>query len=138
LLNLRRISLGVRDLVTVIEQSVVDFLAEYNILAYPKASAPGVYVEERKIASLGLRVRRGCSFHGVAINIDMDLKPFYCINPCGYAGLEMARLSDLSSQPVNVESVAQRYAEILAGLLGLELSFPAAPPAWYSNENVEN
>lgn len=90
--------LNVRQLVTALEQSVVQTLAEYHVLAYPKADAPGVYVnvngQEKKICSLGLRIRRGCSFHGLALNINMDLSPFHNINPCGYAGLEMCQLAD--------------------------------------------
>jgi len=97
LLNLKRRKLGVRELVTILEQTVVNTLAELNINAYPRADAPGVYVDGRKICSLGLRIRKGCSFHGLALNIDMDLSPFLRINPCGYAGLEMTQVSSLRS-----------------------------------------
>ncbi|MBV7403976.1 lipoyl(octanoyl) transferase LipB [Enterobacter sp. ENT03] len=93
LLNLKRRKLGVRELVTLLEQTVVNTLAESNIEAYPRADAPGVYVGGKKICSLGLRIRKGCSFHGLALNIAMDLAPFQRINPCGYAGMEMAQLS---------------------------------------------
>jgi lipoyl(octanoyl) transferase len=96
LINLRRRHLGVRDMVTLLEELVVEWLATYQIDAYAKADAPGVYItvagEDAKIASLGLRIRRGCSFHGVAINIDMDLTPFQYINPCGYQGMAMTQL----------------------------------------------
>jgi len=92
LLNLKRRKLGVRELVTLLEQTVVDTLAEYGIDAHPRADAPGVYVGEMKICSLGLRIRKGCSFHGLALNINMDLSPFLRINPCGYAGMEMAQM----------------------------------------------
>ena len=95
LLNLKRRKLGVRELVTILEQTVVNTLAELGIEAYPRADAPGVYVDGRKICSLGLRIRKGCSFHGLALNIDMDLSPFLRINPCGYAGLEMTQVSSL-------------------------------------------
>ncbi|MFP2506694.1 lipoyl(octanoyl) transferase LipB [Enterobacteriaceae bacterium RIT711] len=95
LLNLKRRKLGVRELVTILEQTVVNTLAEIQIEAYPRADAPGVYVDGRKICSLGLRIRKGCSFHGLALNIDMDLSPFLRINPCGYAGLEMTQVSSL-------------------------------------------
>ncbi|WP_151992896.1 lipoyl(octanoyl) transferase LipB [Buttiauxella massiliensis] len=95
LLNLKRRKLGVRELVTILEQTVVNTLAEIQIEAYPRADAPGVYVVGRKICSLGLRIRKGCSFHGLALNIDMDLSPFLRINPCGYAGLEMTQVSSL-------------------------------------------
>lgn len=86
--------LNVRQLVTALEQSVVNTLADYGINAYPKPDAPGVYVDGKKICSLGLRIRKGCSFHGLALNIQMDLTPFRNINPCGYAGLEMCQLAD--------------------------------------------
>lgn len=95
LLNLKSRKLGVRELVTMLEQTVVNTLAELQIEAYPRADAPGVYVDGRKICSLGLRIRKGCSFHGLALNIDMDLSPFLRINPCGYAGLEMTQVSSL-------------------------------------------
>jgi lipoyl(octanoyl) transferase len=95
LLNLKRRKLGVRELVTILEQTVVNTLTELQIEAYPRADAPGVYVDGRKICSLGLRIRKGCSFHGLALNIDMDLSPFLRINPCGYAGLEMTQVSSL-------------------------------------------
>lgn len=92
LLNLKRRKLGVRELVTLLEQTVVNTLAEYSIDAHPRADAPGVYVGEMKICSLGLRIRKGCSFHGLALNINMDLAPFHRINPCGYAGMEMTQM----------------------------------------------
>ncbi|MCE9991488.1 lipoyl(octanoyl) transferase LipB [Enterobacter asburiae] len=92
LLNLKRRKLGVRELVTLLEQTVVDTLAEYGIDAHPRADAPGVYVSEMKICSLGLRIRKGCSFHGLALNINMDLTPFLRINPCGYPGMEMTQM----------------------------------------------
>ncbi|HGA2727251.1 TPA: lipoyl(octanoyl) transferase LipB [Enterobacter hormaechei] len=92
LLNLKRRKLGVRELVTLLEQTVVNTLAEYGIDAHPRADAPGVYVGEMKICSLGLRIRKGCSFHGLALNINMDLTPFQRINPCGYAGMEMTQM----------------------------------------------
>jgi len=113
LLNIRRRKLGVRQLVSVIEQTIIDTLALYQISAFAKPDAPGVYIEHKKIASLGLRIRKGCSFHGLALNIDMDLSPFLLINPCGYAGLEMAQLSDYVDSP-NVEQVAEQLSTILA------------------------
>jgi lipoyl(octanoyl) transferase len=96
MVNLRRKKIGVRQLVTLIENSLVSALSDYNITAYAKANAPGVYVDEKKVASLGLRVRKGCSFHGLALNVNMDLSPFLRINPCGYAGLEMIQTCDIS------------------------------------------
>lgn len=117
LLNLKRLKLGVRDLVTRIENSVVDLLAHYDIESAPKADAPGVYVEGRKIASLGLRVRKGCSYHGVAINVNADLSPFQSINPCGYAGLEMVNIWDVSAARPSLEDVSVRYAACLKSQL---------------------
>jgi len=96
LLDLRRAGLGVRQLVTLLEQSIIALLAEYDIRAEARSDAPGVYVDGAKIASLGLRVRRGCSFHGLSLNLDMDLEPFSRINPCGYPGLAMTQLSQLA------------------------------------------
>lgn len=95
MINLRRRKMGVRQLVTLIENAIIEALGDYNIKAYPKPDAPGVYVDDKKIASLGLRVRKGCSFHGLALNVNMDLSPFLRINPCGYAGLEMIQTCDL-------------------------------------------
>lgn len=95
LIDIQRAGLGIRRLVTLLEQSVIDLLAGYGISGYARPDAPGVYVAGRKIASLGLRVRRGCSYHGLALNVAMDLEPFGRINPCGYAGLRMTQLKDL-------------------------------------------
>jgi lipoyl(octanoyl) transferase len=117
MLDLRRLDLGVRELVTLMEQSLVDVLAGYGIEAAPKADAPGVYVQGDKIASLGLRVSRGCSFHGLALNVDMDMAPFRRINPCGYAGLKMVQLKDLVPQLPAFEEVAQRLEQSLRRLL---------------------
>lgn len=95
LLNLKRKKMGVRELVTNMENALVEALAEFQVEAYAKPDAPGVYVNDSKIASLGLRVRRGCSFHGLALNLAMDLEPFLRINPCGYAGMAMTQLETL-------------------------------------------
>ena len=107
LLNLKRRKLGVRELVTLLEQTVVNTLAEYGIDAHPRADAPGVYVGEMKICSLGLRIRKGCSFHGLALNINMDLTPFQRINPCGYAGMEMTQMRQwvATATPDNIRPV---------------------------------
>ena len=118
MLDLRRLGLGVRELVSAMERSLVDLLASYGVEAAPKPDAPGVYVDGAKIASLGLRVRRGCSFHGLALNVDMDMQPFQRINPCGYSGLQMVQLSELVSQPVSIEEVAQRLEQALRQQLG--------------------
>ncbi|WP_028468040.1 lipoyl(octanoyl) transferase LipB [Neptunomonas japonica] len=95
LLDLRRNKLGVRDVVTLMETGVINTLEHFGVEAYAKADAPGVYVNQAKIASLGLRVRRGCTFHGLALNLNMDLEPFLRINPCGYAGMQMTQLCSL-------------------------------------------
>ena len=95
LIDLKRLGLGVRDLVTALEQSVVDLAGGYGIEARAKPDAPGVYVADTKFASVGLRIRRGASYHGMALNVRVDLEPFLRINPCGYAGLEMTDLATL-------------------------------------------
>lgn len=118
MLDLRRLDLGVRELVTAMEQSLVELLAGYAIEAKPKADAPGVYVAGDKIASLGLRVSRGCSFHGLALNVDMDMTPFLRINPCGYAGLKMVQMRDLLATPPVFDEVAQRLEQVLRKRLG--------------------
>nr|WP_286675115.1 lipoyl(octanoyl) transferase LipB [Pseudomonas subflava] len=118
MLDLRRQKLGVRELVTAMERALVDVLASYGIEAAPKADAPGVYVNGDKIASLGLRVRNGCSFHGLALNVDMDMSPFQRINPCGYAGLKMIQLKDLLEAPPALDEVAQRLEHALRERLG--------------------
>ena len=97
LIDLRRAGLGVRDLVTALEQSVVDLAAEYGIEAVSRSDAPGVSVDGVKIASVGLRIRRGSSFHGMALNVDIDLEPFSRISPCGFKGLELTDLARLGA-----------------------------------------
>jgi len=117
LLDLHRLNTGVRGLVTRIENSVIDMLAEYDIRACARKDAPGVYVDGSKIAALGLRVRRGCSFHGLAFNVDMDLEPFSRINPCGYQGLEVTQLSDLVDRPEFGEVEARLLSHLQHQLL---------------------
>lgn len=117
LIDIKRNKMGVRQLVTNIEQSIVDMLTPYGIEAYAKADAPGVYVQERKIASLGLRIRKGCSFHGLALNVDMDLAPFRRINPCGYAGLEMIQCKELNG-PQTVTEAADKLIETFSQIMG--------------------
>ena len=95
LLDLRRAGIGIRALVRLIEESVIGYLQELGIRAQSRIDAPGVYVDGKKIASLGLRVRGGCTYHGVALNVDMDLEPFSRINPCGLVGMQMTQLRDL-------------------------------------------
>ena len=107
MMDLKRSKLGVRKMVTLMEQALIDALASFSVEAYAKPDAPGVYVGKAKIASLGLRVRRGCSFHGLALNLDMDLTPFLRINPCGYAGMPMTQLASLTDLPVARAAVEQ-------------------------------
>ena len=107
MLDVRRLGFGVRELVTRMEQCLIDLLASYGVTAVARPDAPGVYVEGTKIASLGLRIRNGCSFHGLALNVDMDLEPFRRINPCGYAGLAMTQLRDHAG-PIEFAEVGAR------------------------------
>lgn len=119
LLDLRRRHLGVRDLVTLIERAIVQLLAEYGIAAAANPGAPGVYVDGAKIASLGLRVRRGCSYHGLALNVDMDLQPFERINPCGYADLRVTSMAKLlGDASLDMDRVGRRLAAVLTDQLG--------------------
>jgi lipoyl(octanoyl) transferase len=120
LLDLKRLKLGVRDLVSHIENTIIATLAHYSINSAARPDAPGVYVEDKKIASLGLRVRRGCSFHGLALNVDMDLSPFLQINPCGYQGLAMTQIKDLLSNPPSLDQVQQQLVREFALKLGYE------------------
>lgn len=105
LLDLRRLGLGVRDLVTAIEQSIIGYAATLGITAVARRDAPGVYVDGAKLAALGLRIRRGCSYHGLALNVAMDLEPYARINPCGYAGMAVTSLQQLGA-PTDVRTVA--------------------------------
>jgi len=115
-LDLRRLGIGVRQLVQLLEQSVIDWLAERGIVAEARRDAPGVYVQGAKIAALGLRVKRGCSYHGLSFNVDMDLEPFSRINPCGYPGLAVTQLKDLGVG-LSVEEVAHDWLPRLAAQL---------------------
>ncbi len=117
LIDLKRARLGIRDLVTALERSVVDLAAQYQIVAASRADAPGVYVERKKIASVGLRVRRWCCYHGMALNVDMDLEPFSRINTCGYSDLEVTDLNTLGVQK-NLSAVARELEPHLLGYLG--------------------
>ena len=118
LIDIRRANIGVRTLVTALEQSVVDLAAEYDVDAAARADAPGVYVEGDKLASVGLRIRRGSSFHGMALNVDVDLEPFTRINPCGYAELEMTDLHRLGVD-LSLEEVSEKILPHFLGHLGL-------------------
>lgn len=123
MIGLTRRKMGVRALVDLIEQAIVRTLAELGIAAEPRPDAPGVYVGEAKIASLGLRVRRGCSFHGLALNVDMDMEPFRRINPCGYAGLAMCQVCDFVPT-ASMEDIENRLvAQLVAGLEDSTVSY---------------
>lgn len=116
LIDLKRAGLGVRDLVTGLEQTVVDLLGDFDIEASSRNDAPGVYVERRKVASVGLRVRRGGSYHGMALNIDVDLEPFSRINPCGFSDLEVTNLIALGVRESRTEIQARVQAHLLRHL----------------------
>ncbi len=125
LLDLKRLKLGVRDYVCKIEQALIDTLEHWNIHAERRDGAPGVYVNGAKIAALGIRVRRGCAFHGLAFNVAMDLSPFHRINPCGYAGLQVTSMLDLGGpsgpdpvKPVLLDKLAKQF----------DLRLQTAPP----------
>ncbi|HXN11021.1 MAG TPA: lipoyl(octanoyl) transferase LipB [Steroidobacteraceae bacterium] len=116
LIDVRRAGLDVRALVTALEASVVEYAARFGIRAQCRADAPGVYVDGAKLASVGLRIRRGGSYHGLALNVDMDLEPFGRINPCGYAGLAMTQLAALGG-PRELRQVADEFAPLLCSQL---------------------
>ncbi len=118
MLNIKRRKLGVRHLVTAMEEAVVGLLEKYGVTAYPKPDAPGVYVDEKKVCSLGLRIRNGCSFHGLALNVNMDLSPFQRINPCGYAGMEMIDTARLNG-PTTLETAGNELTHLLLEALSI-------------------
>ena len=119
--DLRRMDIGVRDLVSGIEEAVVAVLADYSIEGAPRPDAPGVYVNGAKVAALGLRVRRGCSYHGLALNVNMDLEPFSRINPCGLLGMEVTQISDLGG-PTQIGVVQNLLLDKLSDVYGISLS----------------
>ncbi len=119
LIDLRRRGYGVRELVGRMEQTVIDLLHEYGLAATRRDHAPGVYVDDAKIASLGLRIRRGCSYHGLALNVDMDLTPFSFIHPCGYQHLRVTQLHDLAAGATMPHS-ATRLLDLLTQQLNVE------------------
>ncbi len=125
LLDLRRLGLGVRELVCRIEKATIDSLAHWGVQAHRVDGAPGIYVDGAKVMALGLRVRRGCSFHGLAFNVAMDLSPYVRINPCGYQGLAVTQLLDLGG-PDTLEAAAAVLVPALARVFGLD---PVETPA---------
>jgi lipoyl(octanoyl) transferase len=126
LLDLRRLGLGVRELVCRIEQATIDSLAEWGIRGERVPGAPGIYVDGAKVMALGLRVRRGCSFHGLAFNVAMDLSPYARINPCGYQGLAVTQLLDLGG-PSTLDATAAVLVPALARAFGLQPVDAQAP-----------
>ena len=127
LFDLKRMKVGVREYVQRIEQSIIDTAGEWNIHAERKEGAPGVYVAGAKVAALGIRVRRGCTFHGLAFNIAMDVEPWHRINPCGYQGLKVTTLADLGG-PSGMDAVKPVLLANLARQFGLELQMETALP----------
>jgi lipoyl(octanoyl) transferase len=134
LLDLERLQLGVRCLVDRLEQVVIDLLADHGLTAERREGAPGVYVDGAKIASIGLKVRRGCTYHGLALNIDNDLGPFGRINPCGYAGQPMTRMIDRLGA-LRFDSVAQQLLERLCDRLGLDALDATVDDAGHGHRN---
>lgn len=135
LYDLKRGGIGIRTLVERLERAVIELLAQYGAAAEARRDAPGVYVDGRKIASLGLRVRRGCSYHGLALNGDMDLSPFRRINPCGYAGLQVTQVADLGL--CDLDRLEAELAGRIAGQLGLTLvPLEDAPPELLHAESL--
>lgn len=126
LINLKQANIGVRGLVSCMENAVIEFLDNYKISACSRADAPGVYVADGKIAALGLRVRRGCSYHGLALNMDMDLTPYERINPCGYAGQNITQTHSLGMH-IDMQQAAHELVSLLAANLNYF-------PIWTSND----
>ena len=115
LIDIKRLGIGVKKMVSLIEQSIIDLLEDYSISSHKVSGAPGVYVDGSKIAALGLKVRHGRTYHGLSLNIDMDLTPFSLINPCGYEGLEVTQISHFDSNVTleDVKSVAIKEMQTL-------------------------
>ena len=137
LLDMRRGGWGVRQLVRLLEQSIIDLLSDYRINGYAKPNAPGVYVHGRKIASLGLRIRRGCSYHGISLNAAMDLEPFSRINPCGYPGLEITQLSALGVTD-GLDTIAAALLAKLSAHLGYNKTEIVSGLPDYANQESEH
>ncbi len=132
LIDLRRRGLGPRQLVTQIEEALIRLLALYKVNAANRADAPGVYVDGAKVASLGLRIRRGCSFHGLSLNVDMDLSPFNTINPCGYAGLAVTQLKHFVPD-IQLDVVKKQLIDILQQQLAYAVLLPLDKHLPYDN-----
>lgn len=123
LIDLKRKGLNVRQLVSVMENSIIDLLAEHGITAKARNDAPGVYVDDRKIASLGLRLKQQCCYHGLALNVDMDLSPFEAIDPCGYKGMQVTQLRDLSVQMSTQEAGSDLLKKLAANLAYTDIHY---------------
>ena len=121
LLDINRRQLGVQSLVRTLEQAVIDLCTDYRIDAHRREKAPGVYVDDHKLAALGLRIRKGCSFHGLSLNIDMDLTPFSMIDPCGYADMEVTQLRDLGVE-ASMKTITDQLQNHLEHLLKMQNS----------------
>ena len=121
LLDLRRWKINVRELVRLMEQAVIDLLAEYNITAQGRVEAPGVYVGDAKIAALGLKIRNGCCYHGLSLNVDMDMTPFSFINPCGFQGLRVTQMTDFGVRN-SISDIEKKLSQKLLLLLALQLA----------------
>lgn len=117
LVDLRRKKMNIREIVTVLEKSIIDLLAHYCIDAHAKSNAPGVYVNHKKMCSVGLRIRKGCAYHGLALNVSMDLEPFSRINPCGFKALQMTQLADFI-KPVTIKTIETQLVDYLMTNLG--------------------
>lgn len=127
LLDLKRLGLTVKGLVNSLEQTVIDLLnKEYSLIAYRKDGAPGVYIDEKKISALGVRIKRGCCYHGLALNVDMDLLPFAGINPCGYEGLEITQLKQFGIND-SIEKVADAFLPVIFNELNSKSNSTCSP-----------
>jgi lipoyl(octanoyl) transferase len=120
LLDLKRANLGIRDLVSALENAMIATVADFGVTAINRRDAPGIYVAGAKLGSIGLRIRRGCSYHGLSLNIDMDLSPFQHINTCGFENLSVTQLRDLA-EPPDIESIATALTGYLASILGFSV-----------------
>jgi len=121
MVDLKRRGMGIRDMVSLLENAVIELLESAAITAIARKDAPGVYIDDAKIASIGLRVSRGCTYHGLSVNIDMDLEPFSRINPCGLMDISVTQLSDLAPKNIEIAAVANQLVAIICGKLGGEV-----------------
>jgi lipoyl(octanoyl) transferase len=134
LMDLRRHGIGVKALVAALEQAVIDLLKALNMTAVRRVGAPGVYIENKKIAALGLRIRNGCSYHGLALNVDMDLTPFEYIAPCGYAGLAVTQLADFGVRS-DMETIGAALVAQLRDNLGYNAASCRAPQSIHESRS---